>query len=258
MLVIENLNIKSGSFSIKNVNLIVFNEEYFTILGNSGAGKTMLLETIAGKYSVNSGKIVFNNRDITKLHPKDREIGLVPQDYLLFPHLTVYENITLGKFELDREVLNILGIENLLNRYPLTLSGGEKQRVALARALVKKPKLLLLDEPTSSLDVNTKRSVWDLLLLVKQRFAVTVLHVTHDLSEASYLSERTAIIENGEVRKVVTLSDIIKFNKEKIAFEILEKGDVYEGFKSLQENGGKESEEQVVSIISSFRNPRQI
>ncbi|BAL80576.1 ATP-binding cassette domain-containing protein [Caldisericum exile] len=233
MLYIENLNVKIGNFYLKNINLKIFDEEYFIILGNSGAGKTALLETMAGRYFPSSGKIIFGSRDITRMTPKDREIGFVPQDYLLFPHLSVLENITLGKVPLDKKVIEFLNIEKLLERHPSTLSGGEKQRVALARALVKKPKLLLLDEPTSSLDTEIKKSVWDLLLLVKQQFKITVLHVTHDLSEAYYMSERIAIMRNGEIETVGVFSEIMKSKSEKVALAILKKGDIFEDFQMI-------------------------
>jgi len=230
MLVIDNLNIKFGGFSLKDINLSVQKGEYFTILGPTGSGKTLLLEIIAGRYSVKNGRIILDGVDITNLHPKERKIGYVPQDYLLLPHLTVSENITLGKVQLEEDIVNLLNIKHLLKRYPSTLSGGEKQRVALARALIRKPKLLLLDEPTSSLDISIKRVVWRNLDKIKNKLSVTVLHVTHDFEEAFFLSERIAIMRNGIIEQIGTPNEIFKMPKSKFIAELTGVENIFEGF----------------------------
>ena len=163
-MLIKNLGIKLdsvskelGEFSLRGINLEVNKGEYFVLLGPSGVGKTILLETIAGIYHPDKGRIWLEGRDITDLPLKGRHIGIVYQDYMLFPHLKVEGNIGFGVASRGNrhriiEIAKLLGISHLLSRYPKTLSGGEKQRVALARTLVTNPKVLLLDEPLSSLD----------------------------------------------------------------------------------------------------------
>ncbi len=180
---------------------------YCVILGPTGAGKSVFLELIAGIIKPDEGEVRLNGEDITSLPPEKRNVGFVPQDYALFPHLNVYRNIAYGlkkveKSERDRRVREIaekMGILHLLNRKPETLSGGERQRVALARALVVQPKLLLLDEPLSAVDLRTKERLMDELKLVQREFKVPVLHVTHDLVEAVLLADEVAVMLNGRI-----------------------------------------------------------
>ena len=154
---IENVTKKWEDFSIRNVELKVAKGEYFVVLGPTGAGKTLLLELIAGFHRPDSGRIWIDNMDVTFLPPEKRGVGFVPQEYMLFPHMTVFENVEFGlkvrkvpKTERERRVeqtLEFMGLSHLRDRLPMTLSGGEQQKTALARALVIKPKILLLDEP---------------------------------------------------------------------------------------------------------------
>ncbi|MGC9172422.1 ABC transporter ATP-binding protein [Caldisericum sp.] len=250
MLVIENLSIKFGNFSLKDINLSVQKGEYFTVLGTTGSGKTLLLETIAGRYRVSNGKIILNNTEITNIHPKDRGIGYVPQDYLLLPHLTVYENITLGKVQLDEEVIEFLNIKHLLNRHPSTLSQGEKQRVALARALIRNPKLLLLDEPTSSLDASIKRVVWKNLDRIKKKFLLTVIHVTHDFEEALFLSDRIAVMKNGTIEQIGTPKEIFTFPRSKFVAELIGIENIFEGVGILNKKGSFVSINQELNFFT--------
>ena len=166
MLIIDSVSKSLGEFTLTDVSLSVGDEEYFIILGPTGAGKTILLEMIAGIYSPDAGRILLNGRDITDVPAKDRNIGMVYQDYMLFPHLTVEENIGFGLLqrkveparirESVQDIAGLLGIDHLLGRTPGTLSGGEQQRAAIARALVLQPRVLLLDEPLSALDTATR------------------------------------------------------------------------------------------------------
>ena len=168
MIEIKNLSLHLGNFSLSNTSLAVDDGEYFVVLGPTGAGKTVLIECLAGLHGIRRGEIWIDRKNVTSLPPEERKIGYVPQDYALFPFLNVAENITFGlrakntqKNKTVKEKLetmaHLVGISHLLNRDVRTLSAGEKQRAALARALATSPKVLLLDEPLSSLDVRTSK-----------------------------------------------------------------------------------------------------
>lgn len=212
MVKLQNLSIKLDKFELKSINLNIEQGEIFAILGPTGSGKSTLLESIAGFYIPDNGKIFINGRDISFLPPEERNLGFVYQDYSLFPHLTVYKNIEFGLkikqlFKGERskkinELTDFLGITHLLDRYPNSLSGGEQQRAALARALVINPKLLLMDEPFSSLDSNTKEKMYDVLQTIHKKFNCTIIFVTHDISEAKRLANRVGIICNGSLKVV--------------------------------------------------------
>ena len=209
MLELKDVSKTWREFSLKKISFKVEEGEYFVILGHSGAGKTLLLETIAGIYKPESGKIFLKGRDITYLPPEKRRIGYIPQNFALFPHLTVYDNIAYGLKILKRdqnevrrkveELSEILGIEGLLQRRPKTLSGGEQQRVAIARALAIEPEVLLLDEPFSNLDVLIKERLIEEIKNWRDEIGFTALHVTHDLNEAVMLADKVCLIVNGEV-----------------------------------------------------------
>ncbi len=198
---------------------------YCVILGPTGAGKSVFLELIAGIIKPDRGEIRINGRDITALPPEKRNIGFVPQDYALFPHLNIYKNIAYGlrnieKSEKDRRVREIaekFGISHLLHRKPATLSGGERQRVALARALVVQPKLLLLDEPLSAVDLRTKEMLMDELKFVQREFNVPVLHVTHDLMEAMLLADEIAVMLNGRIVEKGGVKDVFSSKNEEVS-----------------------------------------
>jgi len=194
MIVIKNLSIDLGEFHLSDINLTISDREYLVILGPTGAGKTVLVEGIAGLHRIKQGEIWVDQNEVTHLTPEERNIGYVPQDYVLFPFLNVLKNITFGlrqtkssKAEAQERVktlTNLLGISHLLNRDTRSLSGGEKQRVALARALAPSPRILLLDEPLSSLDLQTSKYLRLELMRIHQEMGVTTLHVTHNHMEA--------------------------------------------------------------------------
>lgn len=164
MIKINDLSVSLGLFRLHNINLIIEEGSFFVLMGPTGAGKTVLLEAIAGLVPIRSGSIFIGDRDVTKLPPEKHGVSIMYQDHSLFPHLNVIENIRYGlryhrvdKSESDRrvsELVDQLGLSHLLNRLPLNLSGGELQRVSLARALAVNPRILLLDEPLSALDPN--------------------------------------------------------------------------------------------------------
>jgi len=212
MLKLKHLHKKLGDFELKDIDLSINEGEYFIILGPTGTGKTVLLELIAGMYHPDNGEVWFKDNKISDLYPEQRNIGFVYQDYALFPHLTVKENILFGLKvrgvpEADsrkrfNEIVSFLNIEYLLERFPSTLSGGEKQRTAIARALVTSPRILLLDEPLSALDPRTKQVFQEELRRIHETLKTTTLHITHDFSEAMALGNRVGVMHDGEIVQV--------------------------------------------------------
>lgn len=212
MIRLSNVSITLGDFSLDGVDLRIKPGEFFTILGPTGTGKTVILELIAGLYNPDKGTVFINENNAEDIPPEKREIGFVYQDYALFPHLNVYNNISFGLRlrkiapstiqESVTELGDLLGINHLMERFPGTLSGGEQQRVSLARALIMKPKILLMDEPLSALDPNTKKMLCRELKNVHKKYQCTIVHVTHDFNEANVLADRIAIILQGKVKQV--------------------------------------------------------
>ncbi|MEL7670394.1 tungstate ABC transporter ATP-binding protein WtpC [Methanobacterium sp.] len=239
MIRIENLSNDWKEFKINNINLQVKDNEYFIILGPSGSGKTMLLELIAGMWPLDSGKIYMDNRDITTLPPEKRGIGFVYQNYMLFPHKTVFENIAFGlKVRKVRdeeiktrvkEMMDLLKISHLADRLPRTLSGGEQQRTALARALIIYPKILLMDEPLSALDRKTRDELMQELKEIHRKFDVTLVHVTHNFDEALMLADRIAIMRNGEISQVGTSTEIFRHPADKFVADFVGAENIIEG-----------------------------
>ena len=219
LLVLKSLSKSWREFQIKDVNLEVRKGEYFVVMGPTGAGKTLLLQLIAGIHYPDSGKIILDDVDVTYLPPEKRSIGYVPQNYALFPHMFVKDNIGYGlrirgypkdKVEEEtRELSTKLGINHLLERRVSTLSGGEQQRVALARALIIKPKILLLDEPLSALDPETGEEIREYIKEIRKILKFTAIHVTHDFVEAVDLGDRMAVMFNGEILQVGEPIEII-------------------------------------------------
>jgi ABC-type sugar transport system ATPase subunit len=208
---IKDLFLAKGKFRLHGINLKVPDLSYCVLLGPTGAGKTLLMECIAGLHNITSGSISLKGQSVTDLKPEKRNVGYVPQDYALFPFMKVIENITIGLklrkipvragTELLNGITTILDIKHLLDRSPLSLSGGEKQRVALARALVSDPDVLLLDEPYSSLDADLRHRLWIQMLNLHNDNRRTSLHVTHDLEEAFTLGEYIAVMLDGKIQQ---------------------------------------------------------
>ena len=215
---IHNLAKDLGEFKLKGISLELAREKYLTIIGPTGAGKTILLECLIGFYFPDKGNIFLDGREITREKPEKRHIGIVYQDYALMPHMDVYKNIAYGlrksKKEniepLVREIADSLEISHLLHRKPGTLSGGEQQRVALARSLVVRPQLLLMDEPLSALDPGTKKTIRSLLRQAVNKVGTTVIHVTHDMDDVWSLADEAAVLRNGYLEQKAEISEILQ------------------------------------------------
>jgi putative spermidine/putrescine transport system ATP-binding protein len=199
---------------IKDLNLDIVQGEFLTMLGPSGSGKTTTLMMLAGFETPTNGKIFFGDQSISDIPPYKRNIGMVFQDYSLFPHMTVKENLIfplkvrkLAKDEIDRKVaraLEMVELRGFDSRMPAQLSGGQQQRVALARALVFEPKLVLMDEPLGALDKNLREQMQYEIKHIHDSIDVTVVYVTHDQSEAMTMSDRIAVFDDGVIRQLST------------------------------------------------------
>ena len=211
----EEIVFNVGEFELKRLSIEIGDGEYFILLGPPGSGKTIFLECLCGLKRLTSGKIYIDGRDVTHLEPRLRGIGYVPQDYALFPHLTVEQNIAFGLHvrglteEIIAETADMLGINQLLSRSIAGLSGGEKQRVALARALVLQPKILLLDEPVCALDEVTRQEVCKQLLAIQRKLGLTTIHVSHNLEEAFSVADRAAILHKGVLQQVGPMDELL-------------------------------------------------
>ena len=213
MILLDNLAIRSGTFALDGVSLTVFAGAYGVLMGKTGCGKTTLLEAVCGLRHVSAGRVVLCDRDVTRARPAERGVGYVPQDLVLFPTLTVRDNIGFALHARRwpmadiaarvEEVAGLVGISHLLTRHPHGLSGGESQRVALGRALAFRPRVLLLDEPLSALDEDTRADMVALLRSVQRLTGVTVLHITHSRSEATRLADRLFVFDRAGVREEV-------------------------------------------------------
>jgi len=248
MIRIRDLFVTLGDFTLKNANLDVSEGEYVVIVGPTGAGKTVLLESIAGLYPILRGQVWLRGKDATRLAPERRGMSIVYQDHALFPHLSVRENILFGlkmrKVRTDemakslRLITDLLGIDDLLERRPTTLSGGERQKVALARALCVQPDVLLLDEPLSALDPGTREAMQEELRRLHCTLRITTLHVTHDFEEAATLGERIAVIGEGEVKQVGPPEEIFRRPNSEFVARFAMSRNIFKG-ETFQAETGK-------------------
>lgn len=228
---IEALRVTRGEFTLEVPRLSVRAGEIFAILGKTGSGKTVLMESIAGAYPIESGSILLDGKNVEDLPIQQRHLGILYQDYALFPHMSVRDNISYGLrrtrpriHDVDErvdEMLALFGIEHLESRFPGVISGGEAQRTALARALVMQPDILVLDEPFSALDPTTKLQMYGMLREVHGRFGCTIVFVTHDFNEAQTLADRAGIILEGRLRCVVDAARLFDVEHEQDVREFL-------------------------------------
>ena len=209
-----NVNKKypNGYHAVKNVNLEIANKEFMVLVGPSGCGKTTTLRMIAGLEEITEGEIFIGDKMVNDVSPKDRDIAMVFQNYALYPHMSVYDNMAFGlklsktpKKEINDRInwaSEILGITELLKRKPKQLSGGQRQRVALGRAIVRKPQVFLMDEPLSNLDAKLRVQMRTELIKLHKDLETTFIYVTHDQTEAMTMGTRICVMNNGEIQQV--------------------------------------------------------
>ena len=244
---LKNVTRKYGNLvAVDNLSLSIKDGEYLCVLGPTGAGKTLLLETIMGFHKLDAGKVLFDGHDISAVPPEGRGFGYVPQNCLLFPNMTVSKNVDFGLkmrrwTEADRklrvrETLALFGLGSLADRMPARLSAGEKQKVALARVFAIKPRLILLDEPLSSIDTDARRGLKDKLKRMHQELHVTVIHVTHDQMEGFSLAERLAIMRDGQVIQVGDPQQVMSNPTDELTAKFLGYENIYQA-KLIQRDG---------------------
>ncbi|MEA3422489.1 MAG: ATP-binding cassette domain-containing protein [Bacillota bacterium] len=222
MIQIKDLEIQLGEFKLKEISFDVRQGEFYILLGPTGAGKSVILEAIGGLIKPQFGQIVINGKDVSYSKPEERNVSICYQDYSLFPHFTVKENILYGlqfgpkknKKEYMKDFLELtrlLQIEHLIDRYTENLSGGEKQRVSLARALIVRPNVLLMDEPLAALDSHIKDRLMRDIKKMHEKYQMTVIMVTHSFQEAYYLGNRVSVVNDGRIIQSGTMEDILNY-----------------------------------------------
>lgn len=218
--ILRNLNkiYEGGVHAVKNVNIEVQEGEFFTLLGPSGCGKSTTLRMVAGLETPTSGKIYIGGEEVTEVAARKRDVAMVFQSYALYPHMTAYDNLTLSlkvhrvpRREIEvraAETAKMLGISQLLKKKPQHLSGGERQRVALGRAIIRRPKVFLLDEPLSNLDLKLREVMRLELKRMHEELKITTLYVSHDQGEAMVLSDKIAVMHSGVAEQIGTPEEI--------------------------------------------------
>jgi putrescine transport system ATP-binding protein len=257
---IEHVTKKFGDFAaVDDVSLDIAQGEIFCLLGGSGSGKTTLLRMLAGFETPTAGKIYIDGQDMSTIPPYERRINMMFQSYALFPHMTVEKNVAfgleqekLGKQEIRArvaEILEIVKMSSFMGRKPHQLSGGQRQRVALARALVKRPKLLLLDEPLAALDRKLREHTQFELINIQKRLGVTFIVVTHDQEEAMTLSSRMGVMNHGKIAQVGTPAAIYESPATKFVADFIGSVNMFEGRVAGEGTGRIESDELGCTVV---------
>jgi putrescine transport system ATP-binding protein len=237
---LEKLTKKFGDFvAVDDVSLNIYRGEIFCLLGGSGSGKTTLLRMMAGFERPTEGRIWIDGVDVTDAPPYERPVNMMFQSYALFPHMSVQNNVAFGlkqdkvtQGEIDdrvAEILKLVRMEQLVKRMPHQLSGGQRQRVALARALIKRPKLMLLDEPLAALDKKLREHTQFELLNIQETLGVTFVVVTHDQEEAMTLATRIGVMNHGEIVQIGTPSDIYEYPSSRFVADFIGSVNMFEG-----------------------------
>lgn len=239
MLKLINISKEYQNFKLDSINFNLKKGEFISLLGPSGCGKSTLLKIVAGLIDDFTGKIILDENDINNKKIENREISMVFQEALLFPNMNVEENVAFGlkmknvdkKTRLKKAnlILEDLGLEGFGKRHPMDLSGGQQQRVALARALIVEPKLILMDEPFSSLDYNLRLEMQELIKKIHKEKEMTILFVTHDRDEAFYLSDRIAVMENGKILQLDKAINLYEKPKKEFVASFLGAKNIYKG-----------------------------
>ena len=229
----------NGSPAVDDVTLSIFQGEFFSLLGPSGCGKTTLLRMLAGFEMPSKGKIYIDGVDMTRRPAYDRPVNMMFQSYALFPHMTVEQNISFGlkqerlaKAEIrerGKDVLKLVQMEKYEKRYPHQLSGGQRQRVALARSLVKRPKLLLLDEPLAALDKRLREQTQFELVRIQEKVGITFIMVTHDQEEAMTMSSRLGVMDHGRLRQIGTPNEVYEYPHSEYVADFIGSMNKFEG-----------------------------
>ncbi|MBM4307645.1 MAG: ATP-binding cassette domain-containing protein [Deltaproteobacteria bacterium] len=264
MIKIEGLAILLKTFSLTDLHIEIEEGEFHFLLGPTGSGKTLILESIIGLHKPKKGEIWIGEKEVQGLPPEQREISYVPQDLALFPHLSVKENILYGiraknhylknYEEYVESLIQVMRVGHLLERYPANLSGGEKKRVALLRALAPKPKLLLLDEPLSGLDPSIKYEIQQLLKTLHTSFHPTVLCVSHDFEEAYLLGDKMTVFIDGHVEQVGKRDEVFLKPRTKNVAQFLGLRNLYRGKILAREDHVERSQLDINSLQFSIPN----
>ncbi len=247
-IVIDGVSKSFGGFTaVEQVSLKIYKGEMFALVGASGCGKTTLLRMLAGFAQPTSGRILIEDVDMTEVPPYERPVNMMFQSYALFPHMTVEENVGYGlrrirepaatKSRRIREALEMVQLQGMEKRKPHQLSGGQRQRVALARALMRRPKVLLLDEPLSALDKKLREQTQFELMNIQYQVGITFVFVTHDQDEAMALSTRIAVMNRGRVLQVGAPAEIYEFPTNRFVADFVGTTNLFEGAVRRQEGG---------------------
>lgn len=237
---LDNVSKKFGKKTIiKNLDLDVYEGEFLTLLGPSGCGKTTVLRLISGLETATSGDIYLDDKNVTHLDATKREVNTIFQNYALFPHLTVKQNIAFGlkmkkvpELEIEKEVkkiIKLVKLEGFEDRYPNELSGGQQQRVALARGIIMKPKVLLLDESLGALDLKLKKQMQIELKRIQKKLGMTFIYVTHNQEEALTMSDRIVILNNAKIEQADTPTEIYKNPKSLFVADFIGESNIFKG-----------------------------
>ncbi len=264
---LSGVNHKRGSCQIlKDINLSIYNGEFLTLLGPSGCGKTTLLRLIAGLDNPDTGSIIINSYNVTNLPPEQRQVNMIFQNYALFPHLNVYDNVAFGLRvkktpenvirKKVTDILNTVKLSHLAHRYPHSLSGGQQQRVAIARAVVNEPLVLLLDEPLSALDYKLRKVMQIELKQLQRRLGITFIFVTHDQEEALSMSDRVAVMNDGVIEQIGTPKDVYEEPNSLYVAKFIGEVNIFNG--EIKQNEGDYLVTEIEGRLYTLKNRKKL